>query len=138
VFAVDVLFFIIYLDQLFYTFPDLVGFSIAFPFIYGPEIFLYTCAIKRNDKTINLSDLIHFLPFILVLIFYIFEISTMTDEHKIGIAIAKYPPTVTHMIILYLIPVHGIIYMIFTLINLKKINIKLKTAYSKIENFEIR
>lgn len=138
IFALDLLGLIFYLDRIFYDYPHLIGINLAFPFVYGPEVYLYTKAIRQNADKITFKNLLHFIPFAAVLIYHNFAAENLSDDFLIGIALGKFLPPLTYRIIGILIPVHGVIYVVLTFINLKEINLKLKTAYSRIEDAEIR
>ncbi len=138
IFALDLLFLIFYIEKLYFQFPYFVGFNIAFPYFYGPEVYLYTRAIKQNDKSITFKDLLHFIPFVSVILFHFIALFFIKQQLLIGIPEGMAEPPFTHIIIGNLIPVSGIIYLILTFKNMREINRKLKIAYSYIGENELK
>ncbi|NLT49709.1 MAG: AraC family transcriptional regulator [Ignavibacteria bacterium] len=136
IFACDLLMLVLYIEKFYLSFPFLIGINLAFPFVYGPEVYLYTKAIRNNSKKVVLTDLLHFLPFVFLTIIHTVNLITTPSEFFLGVIEGTLDHPFFYTIVGYTIPFHGVFYMFLTFKNLNHINYKLKTSYSIIDDFE--
>lgn len=118
-------------------FPHFTGVTYAFPFLYGPIFYLYARLIS-SDNTFNPKYYLHFIPFILVVIYGLVFVYLKSGEFKIALIRneLEQPLPALH-IISYLKPVHGLIYVFLTIQAVRIYNNKIRDSYSNIERINL-
>lgn len=61
-------------------FPHFIGVSYAFPFLYGPIFYLYVKLISSGDNFFKAKYYLHFIPFILVVIYGLLFVYLKSSE----------------------------------------------------------
>ena len=56
------------LNHLYREYPHLMGITYAFPFLYGPLVYLYARLLTSEQKNLETRDLLHFSPFFLIVV----------------------------------------------------------------------
>jgi AraC-like DNA-binding protein len=119
-------------------FPHFTGMTYGFPFLYGPIFFIYARLIISGENSFNLKYYLHFIPFILVVIYGILFVYLKDVDFKITLIQYKAEKLLPELkIISFLKPVHGIIYVFLTIKVVKVYNEKIKDSYSNIERINL-
>ena len=98
-------------------FPQFMGITYAFPFLYGPVFYLYARLIGTGNKSFSPKYYLHFIPFLLVVIYGIVFVYFRSNEFKLSLVnggAENFLPAIK--MIGYLKPVHSLIYMFLPLI----------------------
>lgn len=114
-------------------FLHFTGIPYAFPFLYGPIFYIYARLISTGSNSFDPKYYLHFIPFILVVIYGIVFVYLESSEFKLALIRNEVEPLPGLEIINYLKPVHGMIYVFLTIKVVKVYNNKIKDSYSNIE-----
>ncbi len=74
----------LYSSPLVFAYPHLIGFNDALFFLYGPLLYLYAYFLCSPQIITNKKWLFHFLPFLLVIFFYLPTLFTQSAEFKLS------------------------------------------------------
>jgi len=119
-------------------FPHFMGITYAFPFLYGPIFYLYAKLISTDNKTFNAKYFLHFVPFLLVVIYGIVFVYLKSSEFKLMLVDSKTENLLPGIkMIGYLKPVHGMIYVFLTIKVVSNYNISIRNSYSNIERINL-
>lgn len=133
-FSFDMLMVCFHNSGLYLEYPHLMGLSAPFPLLYGPLVFLYTSFAGLKYKRLPLNCYIHFIPFLLFLIWGIFAVYNQSADFKIALIQKEIDlPILSFFTIL--IPIQGCTYMLLSFFKLKELKNKIKQNYSFIDNF---
>jgi len=122
----------------YFEFPHYIGITYAFPFLYGPIFYIYTKLISSGENTFNPKYYLHFIPFVLVVIYGLVFVYFRSAEFKLTLIDNESGSAVPGLeIINYLKPIHGIIYVLLTIKVLRGYNSAIKTSYSNIEKINL-
>ena len=123
-----------YSRGLYRVYPYFVGITYPFPLLYGPLFYLYVKRVSKKADRIYKTDLLHFLPLLLVYILCIPEFLysgeqriEFTNNMMRGIR----PPL--FIVLEYILPVQGMLYAFFTLKIVKEYHSKIRNAFSNID-----
>lgn len=136
-FAIDLLFQIYIINKYYYSVPQLIGMHMWIPYIYGPSMFLYIYFLNNVNKKFTWMQFLHYAPFIVGNIIFYFIIYSMDNSVKIT-TFENYHgeiPIVNAMGIG--IPIQGVIYVIFTILEARKFNRKIRNSYSNVDLIEL-
>ena len=126
------------LFQYYKEFPHFTGVTYAFPFLYGPIFYLYAKLISSEGNSFNSKYYLHFIPFILVVIYGILFVYFESSEFKFSLIKNELEkPLPGLQIITYLKPIHGIIYTLLTIQVVRVYNNKIRNTYSNIERINL-
>jgi len=134
--GVHMLLFYIHVSGKYVEFPYLVGFGIPLPFVHPPFLYLYTASIT-NQATKKRYWFLHFLP-ILFTYFFFLPFLTSSFANKIvvyqngGLGYEKPMEMVNIGII-----ISGIVYIILSLVLLKKHRKAIEGQFSNIEKINL-
>ncbi len=136
--SVDIFHSVYIIFEYYKEFPHLVGISYAFPFLYGPIFYLYAKLVSSNNNSFKAKYYLHFIPFILVVIYGFLFVYLESGEFKIELIRGELEePLPGLQIIGYLKPIHGMIYVFLTIQIVRVYNTKIKNSYSNIERINL-
>ncbi|HSH50785.1 MAG TPA: helix-turn-helix domain-containing protein [Bacteroidales bacterium] len=137
IFSLDLLNGAAYLTGIIKHFPWTSGFSNSFPYLYGPMIFLYVKILTEGENKFRNSYWFHFIPFIIVQVYGLFFFYFEGSEYQLSLLNFKTAPPWHIKLIGNLIPVHGIIYMVLTVVESYRYNRKIKQSFSNIDKINL-
>ncbi|MCF8242298.1 MAG: helix-turn-helix domain-containing protein [Melioribacteraceae bacterium] len=137
IFAVDLLNGAAFLTGLIKYFPWSAGFSNSFPYLYGPMIYLYVKILTEGDDKFRSVYLLHFFPFVLVQLYGVFFFYFEGSEYQLSLLDFKTAAPWHIQLIGNLIPVHGVTYMILTVVESYRYNKKIKQSFSNIDKINL-
>ena len=119
-------------------FPHFTGITYAFPFLYGPIFFIYARLISSGENSFYPKYYLHFIPFMLVVMYGIMFVYLKNTDFKINLIQNKTDALLPGLqLISFLKPVHGIIYVFLTIKVVRVYNEKIKDSYSNIERINL-
>lgn len=120
------------------SYPDLIGVDYPLTLLYGPLLYLYVKTMRDGSTTIQQYDYLHFVPFIMLLIYMIpFYMGAPTEKLAFTSNVHKLSQTFGLGLINHLKVLHGLTYagwLIFMLLSYRK---KLKVSFSSIEKVNL-
>ncbi|MBU2491801.1 MAG: AraC family transcriptional regulator [Bacteroidetes bacterium] len=136
-FSIDLLMGIHYVGGYYKIFPEIIGITQPFPYLYGPSIYLYTLILGHKKDGFKKRYWLHYLPFIIINIYGIFFFFFESPEFKLNVVndinISWHLKLIGNMI-----PFHGVIYVVLTYLEAKNFNAKLKQSYSNVDQINLR
>lgn len=126
-----------FLNKWYLDFPHLLGINYAFPFLYGPLFYLYIRALTAVDQKYDPRRLLHFIPYLIVVLFMLPDFLLNASEKIIFInnLIEKHP--IGYIVFDHLKPIHGIIYTLLTIKVVKAHNFRIKDSFSNIDKINL-
>ncbi len=119
-------------------YPHFMGITYAFPFLYGPIFYLYAKLIGTENKTFNPNYYLHFIPFLLVVIYGFIFVYFKSSEFKLSLVNTGAEDLLPAIkIISYLKPIHGMIYVFLTINVVREYNLSIRDTYSNIERINL-
>ncbi|PID58410.1 MAG: hypothetical protein CR986_07845 [Ignavibacteriae bacterium] len=115
----------------------MIIFVTSLPFLYGPLIYLHIHFLTTARKKFRLKDMLHFIPFFVSFIYYVFLVFTTTFEYKIALIQFTEKPPLIVFLLGNLIPVVGIFYLVLTIKATNKFNKNIRDKYSNIEKIDL-
>ena len=119
------------------NFPSLIGLMQAFPYLYGPAIYLYVIFITRGVKKFDYKILIHYLPFALVQIYGLFFFYFESPEYQQNLVYLEKALPWHVLLISFLTPIYGALYIILAIYETYKFNKLLKNNFSSIDKHNL-
>lgn len=138
IFSVAILYSAYILSGLYKDLPHIIGVTYPMPFLYGPLWYFYTKTLTTPKRRIKFSDSLHLIPFlfgVVILLPYFFY----GGEWKIQLIenLSEKLPRILAAGNLLMV-IHGFIYLILSILILKKHLLILKNFFSEIENVSLR
>jgi AraC-like DNA-binding protein len=136
-FAVDLLFQIYIINKYYYRVPQLIGMHMLIPYIYGPSMFLHIYFLNNVQKKFSWKHLLNYAPFIIGNVILYFIIYSKDAYLKIT-TFENYHGEIPFINIMGIgIPLHGITYVVLSIIEAKKFNRKIRNSYSNVDKIEL-
>lgn len=137
-FAIDLVVSVLFLTGDILKVPQLMGIGSTLPYVYGPNIFIYTLLLTRNEKIFKPVYYLNYIPFVLAhiygLFFFYFQPHSFYEK-----LFTPNPDVPWHLEFLgNFIPVSGIIYTVLTIREAMRYDSRIKNSFSNIDKINLR
>lgn len=119
------------------NYPSLIGLMQAFPYLYGPAIYLYVLFITRGTKKFDYKYLFHYLPFLLIQLYGLFFFYFESPEYQINLVYVETQLPWHVLFISYLTPLYGGFYIVFAIYEAYKYKKLLENNFSSIDKHNL-
>ena len=123
-----------YYEKAYLEYPHLLGLEDAFPFLYGPLLFIYTDTLRARTPTFKKSYWLHFIPFLLSNLLYL-PYYLADGSRKVDLYFAGELPFIKVVIALKLLA--GPVYVVWVWILLKKHRANIQQYFSFREKIDL-
>jgi AraC-like DNA-binding protein len=119
-------------------YPQFIGFTVSLIFLFGPILYLYAKSVSRGGHVFKRRWLLHFLPFALVALYFLpFYFKSGAAKLAYVQAIVRDGPPRDLAIIGNVQMLHGIVYVVLTILLLKRHREHLRDTHSYIERVNL-
>jgi AraC-like DNA-binding protein len=119
--------------------PQFIGFDFPLGLLYGPLFFLYARTLTRRQSHLTRRDLLHFLPFVLVLL-YMLPFYAMSGADKLAFLQDPTPDLRTQIMVLinHARILSAIVYVALTAALIRRYQLQIRDTYSSLERISLR
>ena len=137
-FSISILESLSYATGWYRTWPYLIGASKPLIFVFGPILYLYALAVIRGGHSFRKIWLLHFIPAGLVAVYFApFYASDGTVKIAFVENLMRNGPPLDLLIIENLQFVHGILYVVLTILLLGRHRVRLRNTHSNLERINL-
>ncbi len=147
VYSIDILLELFNSSSRVMVFPHFVGVIDPLLFLYGPLLYLYTCTLTNPSRNKKGKTVLHFLPSLFLFCWYIPALFLQSPESKLFAAafiesagnVSPFAVTYVFRDTLWIIScIHEIVYIVFSLLVLRRYSITIQNVYSSLEKINLR
>lgn len=121
------------------AFPHLIGVGGPLIFLFGPTHYLYTRTVSGGAETLRKTSLLHFVPFLLVLLYHLpFYAGDGASKLAFLDRITREGPPADVALFEHLVYPHGLLYVFLTFGLLRRHRARLRDNFSSVEHINLQ
>jgi len=141
VFSGVIIEYVVFQSRYYSMYPHLLASTYAFPFLFGPLLYLYTRFLIQERDSFFFREILHFLPFILCSL-YILPAQLRSAEGKINFSnrylySGEYFIDWENLIVTALVIIQMAVYGLLSLRLLQRHTLKLKNTFTSVEKINL-
>jgi len=127
------------IKELYMFAPHILFLSDPMLFLFGPMLLLYVKYITSNDDRFNLKDLLHLIPFLLVIIYLTIFYYSKSGSEKLAIfSLIGGDKSISDFTVIHGIgELYGVLYSILCLIKVSRYEKKITKFFSNVDKVEL-